>query len=761
MFRSLFISAVITLVLFISLHLLFPLPDNIGYSTIIYDKRGETIHAFLSPDDKWRMKTHLDEISPLLRKTLIQKEDRYFYYHFGVNPFAIARAFINNTFHLKRTSGASTITMQVARALERKPRTYGNKLIEILRAFQLELKYSKNEILQLYCNVLPYGGNIEGVKAASLLYFKKDPDHLSLAEITALSIIPNRPNSLTPGKHNDRIIHHRNIWLRRLEKEKIFSHEEIVDALAEPFNIFRAEVPRLAPHVSHRLNRSGMETIHSSIDLQIQTRVEKIVQAYCRTIHTKGISNASIVVIDNSNNKVVAYLGSANFNDSSIHGQVDGADAIRQPGSTLKPLLYALCIDQGLMTPKKILTDVAVSYDGYAPENFNKQFSGKVPMDRALELSLNVPAVKSLNALGLQKMTRTLMACDFRQVKKDNKKLGLSLVLGGCGTSLLELTALFSSFAKDGNYIPPSFLTDEAAAPPRRVVSEAASFMVTDILSKINRPDFPLNWQSTEHMPKISWKTGTSYGRRDAWSIGYNKRFTVGVWAGNFSGDGAADLSGAEIATPLLFRVFNMLEYDADAHWFRQPDECDIRTVCSETGLPPGEHCTNLISDYFIPGISSLEVCAHLKEEFISADGRWIYCRQCMPETGYKKKLFQAIPGDLRAWMDEEGIVLERVPPHFSGCEQVFTDNIPLILSPRAGSEYLLSKSESEPLQLKCRAGNDVNTVFWYVDNKFYKASDVNSTVYFFPDAGPVKISCTDDKGRNRDAWINVKKVDM
>src|SRR6201991_4792961 len=256
-------------ILFLLLNWLFPLSDQVEYSTIVTDDKGAVVHAFLTHDQQWRMKTELTEISPLLRKTIIEKEDKYFYRHPGVNPLAMARAFAKNIFRMRRTSGASTITMQVARSLEPKKRTYWNKLVEVFRAFQLEWKYSKDEILQLYLNKVPYGGNIQGVKSASILYFSKNPDHLSLAEITALSIIPNRPSSLVMGKNNDRIIEERNKWLKIFADQKIFSEKEIVDALAEPLNVSRGTVPRFAPHLSRMLKGRDEPIVQSSLDLNM------------------------------------------------------------------------------------------------------------------------------------------------------------------------------------------------------------------------------------------------------------------------------------------------------------------------------------------------------------------------------------------------------------------------------------------------------------------------------------------------------------
>jgi penicillin-binding protein 1C len=742
-------------------NLVFPLPDKVEYSTLVTDNKGELINASLTKDDKWRMKTELAEISPLLRKTIIAKEDKYFYSHPGVNPFAVTRAFFKNILRLKRTSGASTITMQVARALEPGKRNIWSKVRESFRAFQLEWKYDKDEILQLYLNLIPYGGNIEGVKAAALLYFKKNPDHLSLAEITALSIIPNRPSSLVIGKNNDRIVTERNRWLQKFAADKVFTKKEIEDALEEPLTATRGIVPRYIPHLSYKLRKQGSHLIKTNINLNTQLKTEKIVEDYIRAQRLKNIKNAAVVIIDNKTNKVITYLGSSNFNDTTDGGQVNGANAVRQPGSTLKPLLYAMCFDEGLLTPKTIMTDVPVNYEGYAPENYDKKFNGYVTTEYALEHSLNIPAVKSLKLLGHEKLIQKLANCNFKQIQKDQRKLGLSLILGGCGTTLEELTGLFAAFANNGIYAPPSFLQADSFKQKTTVISPAANYMINEILSKVNRPDFPLNWTATERMPKIAWKTGTSYGRRDAWSIGYNKNYTVGIWVGNFSGVGVADLSGANIATPLLFKIFNTIDYDNDKEWFSQPKDCDIRQVCSETGLPPSPDCNSLVTDYFIPLISSTKVCNNRQEIMVSPDEKVSYCKSCAPETGYKKKWFKIVDPDMQAWFEDNGISYQKIPTHNPDCEMIFKDNAPFIISPVNGTEYLINKKDLEPLQLVSKTANDVSKVYWYINNKFYKSCNAGEKQFFIPDEGPVKISCTDDKGRNRDIKITVKYVNL
>jgi len=761
LFTWIFIGGISFILIFGILNLIFPLPDKIEYSTCILDDQGQPVHAYLTHDQQWRMKLESSELTPILKNTILFKEDKYFYYHPGVNPIAVFKSLMGNILHGKIRSGASTITMQVARALEPKKRTYFNKLREIFRAGQLELKYSKEEILELYLNIIPYGGNIQGVKAAALFYFRKNPDHLSLAEITTLSIIPNRPSSLVIGKTNGRIGEARNFWLKKFERQKLFTAKEIEDALKEPLTASRNAAPAWLPQLSLKLKKSGNENIATHIDMNKQLKLEKLVADYAQADRLKNIQNAAVVVINNETHQVVAYLGSADFRDTLDGGEVNGASAVRQPGSTLKPLLYGLCMDEGLLTPKQIINDVAVNYQGWAPENFDRKFNGYVSMEFALEHSLNIPAVRSLQLLGKDRLIQSLAACGFESVKKDQAKLGLSMILGGCGASLEQLTGLFSIFANQGIFYPPSFQQKENQLAPKPILSKASTYMINEMLSKVNRPDFPLNWQSTAHMPKIAWKTGTSYGRRDAWSIGYNRHYTVGVWCGNFSARGVPELSGANTATPLLFKIFNTIDYDGGEQWFTKPASLDERMVCSETGLLPGEYCKNLILGYFIPGISSAKTCTHIQEVFISADEKITYCRTCMPLNGYRKKLFRIIPPEIQRYYEENHIAYQKLPPHNPACEKIFREEGPAITSPSSGFEYLISKKDPEPLQLRCHSSNDVNKIYWYVNNRFYKSAGANSKQFFIPDEGPVKISCTDDMGRNRDIWIRVRYVDL
>ncbi|MBN1952734.1 MAG: penicillin-binding protein 1C [Bacteroidales bacterium] len=751
--------ALFFLLFFALLNKLYPLDIPVEYSTVVVSSDGHLLHAFLTSDDKWRMFIDSKEISGDLKKAIIFKEDKYFYRHPGINPLSLARALLNNIKEKRRTSGASTITMQVARMLEPKERNYRSKFIEIFRAFQLEQKLSKDEILQLYLNLVPYGGNVEGVKSASVIYFEKMPNHLSIAEITALSIIPNRPVSLKLGENNAYILEERNQWLRRFGAAGLFPGEAIRDALTEPLEATRHEVPHLAPQLCLRLKSSypGEPVIQASIDLELQRKAERLVGSYSRRLYFQNIKNATALVVDNKTRRVLAYIGSADFDNAEDGGQVDGIQAIRSPGSTLKPLLYGLAMDLGIVTPKTVVYDVPISFSGYEPENYDDNYRGAITIEEALASSLNIPAVNILDKVGPDIMMESLSYAGFRQIKRERGQLGLSLILGGCGVRLEELVALYASFANEGEYEPLQLTQGEAHYQKKQILSAAASFMITEILTKLERPDLPVAWESSQHTPKIAWKTGTSYGRRDAWSIGYNHNYTIGVWLGNFSGEGVPDLSGSEKATPLLFQLFNAIDSDPEEAWFRMPDELDLRYVCSASGMLPGEYCTDDIIDYFIPGISDTRTCEHLKKILINPDSSLSYCTACKPEFGYIDAVYPNLPPEMISFYEESTIPYKKIPPHNPECERLLTGSDPKITSPIHENDYFVNILDSSEIMLSCQTSNDVQEVFWYINKKYYDKCKADEKLFFLPNEGKVEISCSDDKGRNSSVWITVK----
>lgn len=748
---------------FIIADLVFPIKIKKDYSIQILDKNGELLHSFLTADEKWRLYIQKDEITPLIEKAFLFKEDKYFHYHPGINPVSVIRAFLLNIKERRRISGASTITMQVARLLEPKERTYFNKIIEVFRAFQLEWHYKKDEILQLYLNLIPFGGNIEGIKAASAIYFNKSPDHLSLAEIVALSIIPNRPLYMVPGVNNDRIFKTRNQWLKKLNKARTLDSTMIKDAMKEPLLAFRRNMPHNAPHLSMLLKEEIQADgiIKSFIDPKFQKEIEDIVREYNKKTYFQNIRNAAVLVVENKSGKVMAYIGSADYYNEEDGGQVDGINAIRSPGSTLKPVLYGLAMDAGVVTPKLHITDVPVSYSGYEPENYSGSYHGSITLEYALQKSLNVPAVKILAELSVDRFIESLSKCGFSKIENDKSKLGLSVILGGCGVSLKELTGVYAAIANQGEYKPLVFSENDRniSRGVTQMISPESAFMITEILTDLSRPDLPIEWENEVNMPKIAWKTGTSYGRRDAWSIGFNQKYTVGVWVGNFSGTGVPDLTGASKAAPLLFRVFNAIDYRTSREWFQMPDNLGLRYVCSQTGKPPGTYCDDLVLDYYIPGTSSTLLCDHMKEMWISPDSGISYCTSCRPEKGYIKALMPNIPADIIQYYEANNIPYTRIPPHNPHCERIFTGSAPEIISPVSNNRYFIDRNDTLPVKLSCNTTNDVNKVFWYVNDQYIKSSNPVEEVFIQPPAGKVKISCSDDKGRNADIFIEVKYI--
>lgn len=760
--RRLSYSILIAGLLFLLLDFLFPVKTEISFAPLIRDRHGEVLYASLTPDEQWRFRTELSEITPLLQRAVIYKEDRAFWYHPGINPLSVMRALTNNLFHRRRTSGASTITMQVARLLAPKKRSYSNKLLEMFRALQLELHYSKKEILQLYLNLAPYGGNIQGVKAASLLYFQKSPDQLSLAELTALTLIPNRPNALVLGRDNPAIVRERNKWLNRFSAARLFPEQLVADALNEPLAATRNSAPRLAPQFAWRMRRShpGLLEINTTLDAATQQKTEDLAAHYMAGLKLQGIYNAAAIVVDNQSREVVAYMGSSDFLDSLHHGQVDGVAARRSPGSALKPAAYALAFDRGQMIPQTVVNDVPVNLNGYQPENYDLKFRGRVTVAEALRQSLNIPAIQALEMVGVPDFIAALSRAGFYSLFQQRKKLGLSLILGGCTVRLEEMAGLYSAFANKGNYAPLKFILDSSSHPANthELFSPSAAYMVSTVLCELQRPDLPQLSRLAQNVPRIAWKTGTSYGRKDAWSIGYNDRYTIAVWIGNFNGKGVPLLSGATTATPLLFQLFHALDKNAASPvWLQAPEALDQRFVCRESGKLPAAFCQDLVAAAYIPGVSRNDICQHQEEVWLSADGSFTYCTTCLPANGYRKELYPRIEPELAAFYASANIPYKKVPPHNPACGRIFEGRAPVILSLTEGASYLIVDKGRQQLTLQASTANDVATVYWYLNDRFFQAAKPGASLFFFPEGGKMKVSCADDKGRVTECRIEVK----
>lgn len=746
------------------LNFLFPIEVKKPYSTLIYSRENELIGAFLSDDDKWRMELHAHEITPELKKAILFKEDKWFYWHFGVNPVSIIRALAKNTIKNKRTSGASTITMQTVRLLYPHKRTYWNKFREILRAIQLEMNYSKNEILLMYLNYIPYGGNIEGIKAASYLYFKKPPTKLSLNQIILLSIIPNRPNSLRIDKNFLELHKSKTYWVQQYKKKKIFPSHLLEDALKEPSNYKRHPIPAFSPQFNYFMKTKYPERdiIQTTLNAQMQKNVHALLKKQVIQYRNMGITNGAVLVVENKTRQIIAYCASADPTDKQAQGLVNGIKAIRSPGSTLKPLIYGLGIDEGYITPQTRLLDVPTDFGGYSPQNFDNTFQGEISARYALVNSLNVPTVRLAQQIGLEKVLDLFSKAHIKDVQKRKKQLGLSATLGGLGANLEELTAIYTAFANQGIWQPLRYTLHEDTIHIQKLplLTPQASYILTDMLSKLSRPDMPTQFSNLEQMPKIAWKTGTSYGKKDAWAIGYNSTYTVGVWLGNFSGKGIPDLVASQVATPLLFDVFYAIsDRNQAAKWFNAPKNVALRYVCSETGLLPSPHCdkNKEVLDFYIPYVSPIEICDKNQVLYVSTDEKYEYCKHCLPKTGYIEKAYPVLLPELALFYKENKINYTVPPPHNPNCDRLISQQGPQIISPLSDYEYVIEKNAPVEIVLQAASESRIRMHFWYINGVFYRKSTAGEKVFFKPRNALTKITCTDELGRSSTTKLKVK----
>ncbi len=563
---------------------LIPLPE--GYfpvgSTVVEFRDGSTAFVFLSPDDKWRIDRDSSEIDPAYVRALIRLEDQRFYAHGGVDLLAVARAMVSNLWHRRIVSGASTITMQLVRMREPRARTIASKLIESFRALQIEARFDKARILALYLTHVPYGRNVEGVEAAALAYFGHRAGALSREEIATLLAVPQNPNARYPRPEN----------ARRLEAAR--------DGIAARLSLGPLEgppparllaFPRMAPHAARWLRAQHPETVRlrTTLDRGAQRLAEQTLREESRRLGALGIHNATAVVIDHRAAEVRALVGNSDFWDSSHGGQIAGFDRPRSPGSALKPFLYALAIDRGLALPEHLVLDVPVEYGTYAPDNYDGRWSGLVTLEEALSRSLNIPFVNLLAQLGVDRFIGDLSACGVESLIDQPGFYGLSAAIGGLEVTPLELAGLFAALAEDGACRAPAILASTERKGPIAAFSPSAAWLTRRALRIRDRPDFPARRSLARTPHGIHWKTGTSYGHRDAWAAGSTADFTAVIWTGNFDNTPSVHLVGADASGPILF---DLLEALGD-HGAESPPPSDLVTVevCAFSGRLAAPGC--------------------------------------------------------------------------------------------------------------------------------------------------------------------------
>ncbi|HJU25105.1 MAG TPA: penicillin-binding protein 1C, partial [Rhodanobacteraceae bacterium] len=542
-----------------------PLPKSGGGSTVVLARDGTPLRAFADRDGVWRYPVTVKQVSPLYLQALLTYEDRWFWKHPGVNPYALARGAWGGLLHGHVVSGGSTLTMQVARIIEPIPHTVGGKFVQVMRALQLEAHLSKTQILELYLNRAPFGGNIEGVEAASWAYLGKSSEHLSRAEAALLAVLPQAPSRLRPDRHPDLARVARDKVLRRMGDRLEWTAAQVRAAMIEPVVARSLRAPLNAALLAQRLHDQypRRRRILTTIDAPMQRAAEDRVEAYLARLPPR--SSVAVLAVENSTLATRIYVGTGEFADPDRAGHVDMVRAPRSPGSTLKPFLYGLALDDGLITSESLLVDAPQDFGGYRPGNFDEAFSGPVSVAEALQRSLNVPAVDVLDRLGAARFVARLANGAVDLQLPEGARPNLSIILGGTATSLEQLVGAYSAFANAGVAGAPRFI-EEQPKRQRRLLSDGAAWIVRDILSS-NPADVeggPIAG-TTDHS-NLAWKTGTSYGYRDAWAIGVNDRWTIGVWIGRPDGTPSPGQYGAVTALPLLFRIADMLPVRGGVH---------------------------------------------------------------------------------------------------------------------------------------------------------------------------------------------------
>ena len=553
---------------------------NIHYSTAVYDKDGVLLHAFTNADGRWLFPIQLTEVDHDFVNATIAIEDRNFFKHPGIDLSAIVRAVKQNFSNHKVISGASTLSMQTIRLLENRPRNYLSKVIEIVHAIRLETLYSKQDILRMYFELAPYGGNIHGIKAAARKYFNKTPKDLTLSESALLAGLPQSPSRLRPDRYPKRSQKRRDMVLVSMLKNKYIDQRQYDEASADSVSVTLYSFPFETPHFAYLVKKKSLQSeVITSIDSKVQHFAENVLKDAVNKLRVSGVTNGAIVVIENATGKVRAYVGSADFWNKEDLGQVDGALSSRSPGSALKPFTYALGFESGLYSTETLIDDSPSRYAEYLPRNYDKKFHGMVTVREALVNSLNIPAVEVLDKIGYTKLYDLLKDGGLTTLKNDPDTYGLSLTLGSPEVRLLELTNAYVSLARLGIYKPYQIFEHSKEDEGHRIISEGASYLVADILSDSSRLDSIGLYRNEKIAPKIVFKTGTSYGQRDAWTFAYNTEYTIGVWLGNFSGSSSKSLVGVESATPVAVRIFDWVYTNKRSPWYSMP-----RTVALRNG---------------------------------------------------------------------------------------------------------------------------------------------------------------------------------
>lgn len=744
-----------------------PLPDRtLSWSVSVEYRDGRPAHVFLSADEKWRLPVGLERVDPTFVAALVALEDKRFWSHHGVDPIAIVRAAWTDIIRMRRVSGGSTLSMQLARLLEPRPRTIPSKLVDMFRALQLDARMSKREILEHYLARTPYGRNLEGIESAAWSYFGHGAAHLSPLEIATLLAVPQGPARYAPGKANaERLRERRDAILRKLIAAGVFRGADAADAIADAATVApplrMRPMPRDAMHAAvwMRARRPKETHIRSTLDAGAQAIVEKVVKLHTNELKHRGIHNGTVVVVDHETREVVALAGNLDFTDWKHGGQIAMFDRPRSPGSTLKPLLYSLAIDRGLALPGFLVADVPSEYGTYRPRNFDNDFAGLVTLREALSKSLNLPFVALLQQLGVETFVGELERSGVSHRRAQPGVHGLSLIAGGIELTPLEVTNLYATLARDGIHRPLRLFASDPVGSPRAIYRPAAAYLTREALALRDRPDFPKRRDLLKGLPvDIHWKTGTSFGYRDAWAVGSGPAYTAAVWTGNVDNRPSHELVGSEASGPLLFDVLEGLaDRTHAAPAAAAPAELTEIEVCAYSGHLPGEGCTHRVKAHASLHAVPTTTCPYHQIYEVDRNTQQAVLPACRAADGdYEKKTFVVLPSAVTSWLVERNRAVPTAPVFAEGC--AMDAGPPVIITPSEGQVVTLipgvpAANQVVPLQVSTRAG----TVSWFVDGALVGTASSNERVYWTPSVGVHTVVVTDEAGRKARRKLRVQ----
>jgi penicillin-binding protein 1C len=747
-----------------------PLPKfNSPLSTVVEANDGSLLGARIADDGQWRFPPS-PRVPEKFEKSLLTFEDKWFYYHPGINPISIFRAFKNNIKAGEIVSGGSTISMQVARISRgNNPRSYKEKIIEMYSALKLELFRSKKRILELYTSNAPFGGNIVGLEAAAWRYTGKSSSDLTWAEAAALAILPNSPSLVFPGRNQEILKSRRDLVLKKLFERKYIDSLTFVLALDEPLPGGPKPLPSKAPHLTDYffLTNKG-QMIRTTIDARLQERTTEILNVHQKDLAGNYIFNSACLIIEVETGNVLVYVGNSTTDEAGAHGgEVDIVRARRSTGSILKPVLYAGMQYSGDILPNTLIADVPTRFPGFSPKNFDQSFSGAVNAGTALSQSLNIPAVKMLQKYNPERFLDLLRNTGFTTFNKTAEYYGLSLILGGGETSLWELTGVYSSLSRVLNrfnnekryckedYHSPNLIFKTAADTLKTKESDpplsASSIWLTyEALQKVNRPESESGWQYFSASQGLAWKTGTSFGFRDGWAVGTTPRYVVGVWVGNATGEGRPGLTGISAAAPLMFDLVNLM---GSGTWFKVPNEdLTMIKVCAKSGFRAGPDCPETTEiPACLAGLKT-EACPYHQIVHLNKSKTLQVNSECVAPDEITNESWFVLPPAMEYFYKKKHTEYRSLPPVASGCS--LSKSIPVMefIYPTSGIKIFIPRDHTGELTkviTEVVHRNPSKKIFWHLDQTYLGTTQYIHQLEMFAGSGNHILTAVDEDGNS------------